>query len=76
MGLLFLGADVTYKPGVGNCAAFGDFGFGDKEDCVGTFDSVSNSLCQSTKLIDGGVIPGGFGVRVGYELFVWDWFPS
>ena len=43
-GVFFLRADGANNPREGDCSAFGDLVLVDEEDCVGSFDSVSNPL--------------------------------
>ena len=43
-GIFLLRADGANNSGEGDCSALGDLVLVDKEDCIGSFDSVSNAL--------------------------------
>ena len=50
-GIFLFRADGANDSRVGNCSAFGYLVFVYEEDCIGSFDSVTNSLGQVAKLI-------------------------
>ena len=43
-GIFFFWADGANNLRTGHCSALGDLMLVDEEDCIGSFDSVSNSL--------------------------------
>ena len=43
-GIFFLGTDGANDSGVGDCSALWNLVLVYEEDCIGSFDSVSNSL--------------------------------
>ena len=43
-GIFFLGTDGANNLRVGDCSALGNLVLVCEEDCIGSFDSVSNSL--------------------------------
>ena len=50
-GILFLGTDGANNPRVGDCPALWDLVLVHEKDCIGSFDSVSHSLCEVAKFI-------------------------
>ena len=50
-GVFLLRANGANNLWKGDCSAFGNLVFVDEEDCVGSFDSVSNTLGQVAKFI-------------------------
>ena len=43
-GVFFFRTDGANNSGVGDCSALGDLVLVCEEDCIGSFDSISNSL--------------------------------
>ena len=52
-GFFFLWANGANNSGKGDFSAFGNLMLVDEEDCVGSFDSVANSLCKISEFICG-----------------------
>ena len=75
-GIFFLRANGANNPREGDCPALGDLVLVDEEDCVGSFDSVSNALGWVVKFICTRSEPIISAVGILHQIFAFHLFSS